>query len=119
MCLDDAQRAVQHGADRLRLALQVPAQAFGHGGGPLAHRKRWENVSHQMRRGLRHWPGVARRTHPTFAREGNQEVMAAVRKSGPREAIGEDAAFEVAAELAFHSGRHAPPVPVVFTPSAR
>jgi hypothetical protein len=40
--------------------------------------------------------------------------MPAVRTPGPDEAIGEDAAFEVVAELALHGGRHALSVPVVF-----
>jgi hypothetical protein len=40
--------------------------------------------------------------------------MPAVRASGAGEAVGEDAAFEVVAELALHVGRHALPVPVVF-----
>ena len=40
--------------------------------------------------------------------------MPAVRTPGPGEAIGEDAAFEVVAELALHVGRHALRVPVVF-----
>jgi hypothetical protein len=42
----------------------------------------------------------------------------AVRTSGPGEAIGKDAALEITAELAFHIGRHALPVPIVF-PSGR
>lgn len=70
----------------------------------------------QMRCVLRHPPGVARRTQPApLAREGDQEVMAAVRTSGPRKTVGEDSTFEVTAELAFHVGRHALPVPIVFT----
>jgi hypothetical protein len=36
MGLDDAQQDMQHGADGLRLALQVPAQPLGHGEDPLA-----------------------------------------------------------------------------------
>jgi hypothetical protein len=68
-----------------------------------------------MRRGLRHPPGVARRTQPTtLAGEGDQEVMAALRTSGPGEAIGEDSAFQITPEFPFHIGRHALPVPIVF-----
>jgi hypothetical protein len=40
--------------------------------------------------------------------------MPAVRAAGASETVGEDAAFEVVAELALHVGRHALPVPVVF-----
>ena len=41
--------------------------------------------------------------------------MPAVRASGPGKTIGEDAAFEVTTKFAFDIGRHALPVPVVFT----
>ena len=37
--LDDAQQDMQHGADCLRLALQVRAQPLGHREDPLAHRQ--------------------------------------------------------------------------------
>ena len=40
--------------------------------------------------------------------------MPAVRTPGPGKTVGEDAAFEVVAELALHVGRHALPVPIVF-----
>ena len=47
----------------------------------------------QMRRGLRHAPGVARRTQRApLAREGNQEVVPAVRTSGTGETVGEERA---------------------------
>ena len=36
MGLDDAQQDVQHGADRLRLALQIPAQPLGNREDPLS-----------------------------------------------------------------------------------
>jgi hypothetical protein len=39
--------------------------------------------------------------------------MPAVLTAGPGETIGKDAAFEIAAELAFHIGRHALPAPVI------
>ncbi len=40
--------------------------------------------------------------------------MPAVRTSGPGEALGQNAAFEVVAKFPFHVGGHALPVPVVF-----
>ena len=40
--------------------------------------------------------------------------MPAIGACGPGEAVGEDAALEVAAELTLHIGRHALTVPVVF-----
>jgi len=70
MGLDDAQQDVTHGAERPRLALRPistrPAQPFGHREDPLAHRQRRDDVIHQVRRGLRHPPGVARRATNTF-----------------------------------------------------
>jgi|AVFP01.1.fsa_nt_gi hypothetical protein len=39
--------------------------------------------------------------------------MPAVRASGPGEAIGEDAALQIAPKFPFHIGRDALPVPVV------
>jgi len=59
--LDDTQQDVQDGGDGLGLALQVPAQALRHGEDPLTHRQRWNDVIDQVRRGLCHPPGVARR----------------------------------------------------------
>jgi len=116
MRLDDTQKDSQDSAKGLRLALQVPAQPFGHREDPLAHRQRREDVIDQVRRGLRHASGVARGAQPApLAREGDQEVMAAVRTSGPGEAVGEDAALKVTTKFAFDMGRHALPVPVVFT----
>ena len=93
--LDDAQQAMQHGADRPRLALHLisnwPAQPFGHREDPLTHRQRREDVIDQVRRGLRHALGVARRAQP-FAGEGDQEVMPALGAAGAAEAVGKDAA---------------------------
>jgi hypothetical protein len=51
-----------------------------------------------------------------LAREGDQEIMPAVRASGPGETLGEDAALEVTTKFPFDIGRHALRVPVVFTP---
>jgi hypothetical protein len=118
MGLDDVQQDMQYGADRLRLALHLisiwPAQPFGHREDPLAHRQRRDDVIDQVRRGLCHAPGVARRTQAApFAREGDQEVVPAVRTSGAGEAVGENAALEVTAELPFHVGRHPLGIPVV------
>jgi hypothetical protein len=53
--------------------------------------------------------------NPPLARDGNQEVMRAVQTPGPGKAVGEDATLEVTTKFAFHVGRHALRVPVVFT----
>jgi len=96
--------------------LNRPAQAFGHGEDPLTHPQRRDDMIDQVRRGLCHAPGVARRTQPAaLAREGNQEAMPAVRTPGPGKTVGEDATLRVAVELALHVGRHALRVPIVFT----
>jgi hypothetical protein len=115
MGLDDPQKDVQDGTDGVGLALQIPAQAFWHREDPLAHRQRRDDMIDQMRGGLRHAAGVARRAYrAAFARERHEEVMPAVRTSGPGEAVGQDAAFEVVAKFPFHVGGHPLPVPVVF-----
>ena len=54
-----------------------------------------------------HAPGVARRAHAApLAGEGDEEVVPTVAAPCPREAVGEDAAREVAAEFALDVGRH-------------
>jgi len=53
----------------------------------------------QVRGGLGHTAGVARRADATaFAGEGDQEVVPAVIAADARKAVGKDAAFEVFAE---------------------
>ena len=76
------------------------AQPLRHRQHPLLHWQAWEDVIRQMRRGLHHAPGIARRAHATsLAGERDQEVVAAVAAPRTREAVGEDAALQVAAEL--------------------
>jgi hypothetical protein len=116
MGIDDSQQDVQDDGNGLGLALQVPAQALRHRQDPLAHGQRREDVIDQARHGL--CPSCnARRMAETaaFAGERNEKIMPTVRAAGACKTVGKDAAFEVAAELAFHIGRHAQPVPVVFT----
>ncbi len=82
----------------------------------LVHRQRREEVIDQVRRGLRHVPGVARGAQPAhLAREGNEKIMPAVRAAGACETVAEDAALEVTTTFAFDIGRHALRVPVVVT----
>jgi len=58
----------------------------------------------------------SRGTQPTpRAEKGDQEVTATLDAEGRGKAVGKDAALEVTPELAFHIGRHALPVAVVFT----
>ena len=62
MVRDYPQNDVQDGAERLRLALQVPAQPLGHREHPLAYRQRRKDMIGQVRGALRHAPRIARRT---------------------------------------------------------
>ena len=59
----------------------------------------------QVRSGLGHASGVARRADATaFAGEGDQEVVATVVATDARKAVGKDAAFEVFAESLLYVG---------------
>ena len=60
----------------------------------------------QMRDGLHHAPGVARRAHtPAFAGKGYRQVVPAGVAVSAGKAMGEDAAFEVAAKSLFDINR--------------
>ena len=53
-----------------------------------------------MRGGLRHPPSIAGRTDAaSFTRKGDKKVTTAIRAVGTGEAIGKDAAFQVASEV--------------------
>ena len=89
------------------VAVQEVAQPLRHRQHPLPHWQAWEDVIRQMRRGLHHAPGIARRAHATsLAGERDQEVVAAVAAPRTREAVGEDAALQVAAELTLDISRN-------------
>jgi len=56
-----------------------------------------------MGSGLSHAPGVAGRTYRApFAREGDQKIVSALATASTGEAVGQDAAFEVATKLPLH-----------------
>jgi len=79
----------------------------------LAYRQRGEDLIDQMRGRLDHAPCVAGRTYrAAFARKGNQKIVPARPAAGPGEAVGQNAALEVAAELPLHVRRHAVPISV-------
>ena len=66
-----------------------------------------------MRGRLDHAPGVARGAYrAAFARKGNQKIVPARPAPGTGEAVGQNAAFEVAAQLPLHVRRHAVPIGV-------
>ena len=70
----------------------------------------------EMRGGLRHAPGIARRTDAaSLTRKCDEKVSTALRAVGTSEAIGEDAAFEVASEIPLDIKWYRVPVPIAFT----
>ena len=67
----------------------------------MPYRQTRENVINEMRGGFDHASGGAGGADATaFAGVSHQEVVATVGAAGAREAVGENAAFEVAAEFA-------------------
>jgi hypothetical protein len=93
----------------ISIAVQEVAQALGYREHPLAHRQRWQDVIGEMRGRRHHAPRVARWAHASaFARERDQEVVPALSAASAGEAMGEDAAVEIAAELPLHMLRHRP-----------
>jgi hypothetical protein len=70
----------------------------------------------KMRGGLCHPPRITGRADAApLAEESHQEVTAAIRAVGTGEAIGEDAAFQVASEVPLDIGRHRMAIPIAFT----
>ena len=111
--LDDAQQDVQHRAERLGIALQEVAQALRDRQHPLTHRQRREDLVDQMGSRLGHAPRVAGRAYPAaFARKRDQKIVSALLAPSAGEAVGQNAAFEVAAKLPLHVPRHAVPIGV-------
>lgn len=98
------QRAHEDAADRrtqLRVEGQEVADSKGEREHPLPDRDVRQHVVAQVRGGVGHAPSAARRAEAApLAREGDQLVLAATRAVHAREAEGQDAAVEVAAELA-------------------
>jgi hypothetical protein len=58
------------------------------------------------------WVRVRWAHAPALAREGDDEVVAALPAPRPAKAMRQDSAFQVTAELALHMGRHRPVVVV-------
>ncbi len=115
MGLDHPQEDTQHGGDRLWLPFQVLAQELGDGQHPLSDRQGWEDVIHQMGGGLGHASGIARGADATpLAGEGHQEIVAARGAAGAAEAIGQDAALQVASQLALHVAGYRVPIALAF-----
>ena len=61
----------------------------------------------QMRGGLRHATGIARRADTSaFTREGDKKVMPTFIAKSTGKAVGEDTAREILAKIMFHIGGH-------------
>ena len=100
------QENAQHRALQGRIALKEVAQPLGHGEHPLPHRQRRKDVIDQVRRGFRHAPRIAGWTHATtFTGVGDQEIVLTLVAVSSGEAVGEDAAFEIATKGALDMGR--------------
>jgi hypothetical protein len=102
---EDAEQGTRH----LGRLVQEGPQPLGHGQHPLPHGEVRDDLVGHSSGHLRHAPCVAGGTDPpTLAGEGREPVMPTVRAPHPREAVGEDAAPQVAAEVALHPFGYAP-----------
>ena len=105
--LDAADEDTQHPRRQRRVVAQCRAQSLRQGQHPLPHRHPRDHRVDQMRRRRCHALGGARRAHAAaFAREGNEELRRAVRTARPREAVRENPALQIGAQLALDMGRH-------------
>lgn len=88
------------------IALQVIAQALGHGQHPLAHRRTREDVVCQKRGGFHHAPGITGGTDAaTLARIRDEEVarigvVASLKESAP-DRVGKDLLQSIYNEAGF------------------
>jgi len=107
--LHRVQEQPQGRALQVGVALQEVTQALGYREHPLPQRQVRQHAIGQMRCGGHHAPRVARGAHAApLAGERDQEIVAALPAPGPGKAMGEDAAFQVTAELPLHVFRHRP-----------
>ena len=99
----------EYGARHLGRLVQEGPQTLGYGQHPLSDGEVRDHLVGQVRRHLRHAPGVAGRAHPpTLAGEGQEPVMPAVRAAHTGKAVRQDAAPQVASKVALHPRRDAP-----------
>ena len=95
----------QHRIDQTGVTMEEIPQPLRQREHPLPHRHLGEHVIHEVRGRLGHAPGAAGGADPAaLAREGDQEVMPAVRAAHPGEAVGQNAAGQVLAELPLDVG---------------
>jgi len=85
--------------------VEVGTQALWYGENPLPCGHMWQHVVGEMRGDLAHPPGVARRAYASpLAGERDQPLVAATLTAGPGEAMGQNAALQVAPEVALDPG---------------
>ena len=95
-----AQQDLEHGAGDAHVVVEVRTQALGDREHPLPCGDVWQHVVGEVSGDLAHAPGVARRADASaLTRERNQPLVAALLATGPGEAIGQDAALQVAPEI--------------------
>jgi hypothetical protein len=106
----------EHGADEHGVYARDPGCVSGqpvsdparHRPDPLAVARSRQDPIDQVRGGVCHPPGSARRTDaPALAREGDHHLGRAAVAADPGEAAAEDAAAEVVLELALDEARQA------------
>jgi hypothetical protein len=99
---------------------RIILQVLAHRQHPLAHRHARHDVVGEMGGGFDHAPGVMTEGNPrgtggtdaaTLARIRDEKIVAALGASDAGKAVGEDAAFEVAAEFPFDMGRRKAALP--------
>ena len=73
---------------------------------PLPHRDVGQDVIHQVRRGVAHPPGRARRARSAaLARVRDDDFLAALRTHDAQKAVRQDPATQISPKLLFHVAR--------------
>jgi hypothetical protein len=98
--LYDAQENGQHGADQRPVPGQAVTDLVGEAQYPLAHRDGGEHLLGQPRRRVGHATAQARRAEAALlAGKRHHPTLTAIFAAHPQEPVGEDAAFEIRAQL--------------------
>jgi hypothetical protein len=88
------------------VGLQEVSQPLGHREYPLPNRQARNDVVGEMRGSLDHAAGITRRADAApLTGKGDQKIVPAAGAARAGEAVGEDAAFEVAAKFPFDMSR--------------
>jgi hypothetical protein len=96
-----AQEDLEHGTGDPHVVVEVGTQPLWHGEHPLPCGHTWQHVVGEVRGDLAHTPGVAGGANAAaLAGERDQPLVAAALTAGPGEAMGQNAARQVAPEVA-------------------